>query len=402
MRGYTAKKGNRYYAVIYDGINPTTGKARRRWVAAGTRLADAEKLVTELVKRRNDGEPTTPDKITFGAYLTDRWLPIQRSQLRASTHESYRRNIELHVIPKLGRIKLQKLAPEDLDVFYAELLTTGKHHPKADTPPSGLSTKTVRSIHLILHKALADATRKGTVTRNVASLADAPKLGSRKRPQMKVWTVDQLRAYLTAMRPRRMYPAYFLAAYTGMRRGEILGLRWEDVDLDAARLSVNQALILVDYKMQFSDVKTGTGRRTIDLDARTVAVLRKWRDTQAGELGSSRRAMSELVFTKADGGQINPDYFSQLHDRTVKTAKLPRIVLHDLRHTHASLLLKAGVPIKVVSERLGHANAAFTMTVYQHIIPGMQAEAANTFAELLDDPAEQADDATETGDPTGE
>ena len=384
MRGYTVKKGNRYYAVIYDGIDPRTGKERRRWIAAGTRLTAAEKLVNDLVKRRNDGEPTNPDKITFGAYLTDRWLPIQRSQLRPSTYNSYKRNLELHVIPMLGRIKLAKLAPEDLDVLYAELLVNGKLQPKPAAPPAGLSAKTVRSIHLIIHKALADATRKGSVVRNVAALADAPKVGARKRAEIKVWTVDQLRTYLAAMQPKRLHPAYHLTAYTGMRRGEVLGLRWSDVDLDAARLSVNQALILVDYEMQISDVKTGNGRRAIDLDPTTVEVLRTWRETRISEAG--KRACDGLVFVKDNGDPINPDYFSQLHDRTVAKIKLPRITFHDLRHTHATLLLKAGVPVKVVSERLGHANAAFTMTVYQHLIPGMQAEAANTFADMLNKP----------------
>jgi len=189
---------------------------------------------------------------------------------------------------------------------------------------------------------------------------------------------------MTAGAPLRR-STLFVSAHTGMRRGEILGLRWADVQFDEARLSVRQALISVAYEMQMSDVKTGAGRRTIDLDDRTLAILRQSRKAQAEEklrLGPEYHD-SDLVFCRADGDQIHPDLFSQTFDRAVAKSGLPEITLHDLRHTHASLLLKAGVPVKVVSERLGHASPAFTMTVYQHVIPGMQAEAANVFSDLV-------------------
>ncbi len=380
MRGYTAKKGKQFYAVIYEGVDPATGKERRRWIHAGPRRGDAERLVTELVKRRNDGQSNSRDKTTLGEYLTEKWLPLQQAQLRRSTYDSYRRNIELHVLPTLGRVPLHKLAPEDLDGLYARLLTKGRRDGKG-----GLSIKTVRLVHLVLHKALKDALRKGSVLRNVATVADPPKLSSAKRREIKVWTAEQLRAFLDQIRDNRSYAALFLAAHTGMRRGEILGLRWCDVDFEAARLSVRQALIAVAYEMQLSDVKTGAGRRTIDLDERTLSVLRRLRKTQAEEklLVGAGYLDRDLVFCRVDGERLHPDLFSQTFDRAVVKSGLPEITLHDLRHTHATLLLKAGVPVKVVSERLGHSNPAFTMSVYQHVIPGMQAEAAAVFSELI-------------------
>ncbi len=194
---------------------------------------------------------------------------------------------------------------------------------------------------------------------------------------------------LDQIKTNRAYAALFVSAHTGMRRGELLGLRWVDVHLDEARLSVQQALISVAYEMQLSDVKTGAGRRTIDLDERTIAVLRQWRKRQAEEklmLGAGYHD-HDLVFCRADGDPIHPDLFSQTFDRAVAKSGLPEITLHDLRHTHATLLLKAGVPVKVVSERLGHSNPAFTMSVYQHVIPGMQAEAAAVFSKLIAEPA---------------
>jgi len=383
VRGYVVKKGKQYYAVIYDGVDPNTGKERRRWHPGGPNKKDAERLVNDLVKRKDDGTYRGPDRLTIGEYLTERWLPTQRSQLRASTFDGYRRTIEAHVIPNIGGITLQKLQPEDLDALYAKLEESGRRDGKV----GGLSKKTVRSVHAIIHKALADAQRKGTVIRNVASLADAPKLSAAPRKEMKAWTAEELATFLTLARQHRFFAAWFVASHTGMRRGEVLGLRWSDLDLDTARLSVKQAVIIVAYEMKISDIKTNTGRRTIDLCHRTVEVLKEWREHQDEErrlLGDTYQD-GDYVFASHDGSPVNPDFFSQCFDRLLAKAPLPRIRLHDLRHTHATILLKKNVPVKVVSERLGHANAAFTITVYQHVMPGMQADAATLFSDLIAD-----------------
>ncbi|MEX2252631.1 MAG: tyrosine-type recombinase/integrase, partial [Thermoleophilaceae bacterium] len=320
----------------------------------------------------------------LGEYLTCRWLPGQVSQLSPSTYDSYRRNIDLHVIPRIGGVPLQKLAAEDLDGLYAALSSPGG---RRDGTPGGLSPKSVRIVHSILHKALSDARRKGTLTRNVAEVADAPKARSAaKRPEIKVWTPEELHAFLDLVADNRHHAAWFVSSHTGMRRGEILGLRWSDLDLDGRKLSVCQAVILVAYKLTISDVKTDTGRRSIDLDDRTIAVLRSWRKRQLEErmlVGPDAYKDHDLVFARPDGTPVNPDAFSQSFDRIIARSTLPRIRLHDLRHTHASILLRAGVNVKVVSERLGHANPAFTITVYQHIIPGMQAGAATVFSDLV-------------------
>jgi len=381
MRGHIARKGNRYYAVIYEGTDPVTGRARHRWHAGGRTRKEAERMLADLVKRHHDGDYRAPERITFGDYLEERWLPAKKTQLRTSTFDSYRRNIANHVIPALGPIPLQRLTPEDLDQFYALLLADGKRNGSG----GGLSIKTVRYIHTMIRKALADAHRKGSVLRNVADLADPPKLSAAPKREMCVWTAEELRTFLTQIEGHRLHPAFFLAANTGMRRGEVLGLQWNDVDLDTQRLSVHRSLVNVAYELTISDVKTANGRRTIDLDDRTVAVLRAWRKRQIEErlLAGERPDDTSLVFAHPDGSPIHPDYFSQCFDRHLAKSSLPRIRLHDLRHTHATILLKAGVHVKVVSERLGHANVAFTMTVYQHVIPGMQADAAAAFSSAV-------------------
>jgi len=155
-----------------------------------------------------------------------------------------------------------------------------------------------------------------------------------------------------------------------MRRGEVLGLCWHNVDHDAGRLVVDQQLLSVGYEAGIADVRTENSRRTIDLDPRTVGVLRTWRRSQLElQLSAGRRAAGDFVFTRPDGEPIRPDFFSQSWERLVRESGLRRIRLHDLRHRHASILLKAGVPVKVVSERLGPSSPAFTMTVYQHVLP---------------------------------
>jgi integrase len=239
----------------------------------------------------------------------------------------------------------------------------------------------VRNIHGIIRKALADAMRKGSVTRNVADLADPPRARARK---MDAWTADELRQFLTSIEDSEWYVPIYLAANTGMRRGEVLGLTWRNVDLDNAHLVVEQQVQSVEYEASVADVKTAGSRRTIDLDPRTVTVLKAWRRQQIERhLSTGRRTDDEFVFTHTDGGSVHPDLFSQSWSRLMDKSEVRRIRLHDLRHTHASILLKAGVPVKVVSERLGHSGPAFTMTVYQHVLPGMQADAARAFGDAV-------------------
>ena len=380
MRGHIAKKGNRYYVVIYEGVNPSTGKGRHRWHAAGPTRKGAERLLAELVKRHHDGEYRPPQKITLGEYL-ERWLPTQKQRLAASTFSSYQHNIRLHVVPYIGSIPLQRLMPEDLDGLYAHLLSDGRRNKGGGE----LSPKSVRLVHSVIHKALADAHRKGSVTRNVADVADAPKISASARPKMRAWKADELRQFLELIEEHPLYTAFYVKANTGMRRGELLGLTWRVIDFDNARLAVTQTVTAPDYKMVVSDVKSAHSLRTIDLNPRTVSILRTWRRQQLEEYMQTgvRTDDSGFVFARPDGSPIHPDYFSQTFDRLLAKLDLPRIRLHDLRHTHATLLIKAGVPVKVVSERLGHASVAFTMQVYQHVLPGMQADAAAAFGDIV-------------------
>lgn len=197
---------------------------------------------------------------------------------------------------------------------------------------------------------------------------------------MTTWSAEELRHFLKSIQGDRLYAAFLLAATTGMRRGEVLGLRWRDVDLAAARVSIRQTLITIGYELAWSTPKTDRGRRNVALDPTTVEALRAHRAQQLEErllLGPSFRD-DDLVFCQPDGAPIHPDSLCGLFERFAKRASLPRIRFHDLRHTHASLALTAGVHPKVVSERLGHADIALTLNTYSHAIPALQETAATS------------------------
>jgi integrase len=289
--------------------------------------------------------------------------------------QGYRGLIRTHVLPTLGDVGLQDLRATDLDVVYAEMRGRG----------SALAT--VHHVHAVVHKMLNDAERKGIVIRNVARLANAPSLtAARSRgPEMRVWTPAELSKFLKDIAGNRNEVTFRLLALTGVRRSELCGLRWQDIDLDRHRLTVNQAVTVIDGDEHVDSPKSRRSRRVIDLDAETVALLKRHRTTQLVmylRLGATASA-SDRVFTNQIGDPIRPDSIGQAFARLVKESGVPLIRLHDLRHTHASHLLLAGINIKVVSDRLGHASVGFTLDTYAHVMPGQQAEAASAAAALL-------------------
>jgi integrase len=305
-------------------------------------------------------------------------MPMVESRIKPSTFDSYRRNMEIHVLPRLGTRPLQQLTAAMLNALYAELV--GRRNPQGRP----LSPKTVSYIHTIIHKALADAVDSGVVASNAAERAKPPRPNRRARREIQCWEPSELACFLGHVRGTRLEATWRLAAMTGMRRGEVLGLRWSDVDLNAGRISVRQALVTVSYAVVESTPKSHQAR-VIDLDPETVELLRIHREQQRlerSEWGGDHRE-NDLVVTKENGEPIHPQSFSQAFERIVRRAGLRRIRLHDLRHTHATIAIMAGIPLKVISERLGHESPAFTLKQYAHVLPGMQAEAALHVARLV-------------------
>jgi integrase len=217
----------------------------------------------------------------------------------------------------------------------------------------------------------------------VALVAHAPKVRSIPKVEPQAWTAQELQAFLREAAGHRLFAALWLLANTGLRRSELLGLQWDDVDLDAATISINRGLVSIGYELHESRGKTSNSRRAIDLDPTTVDVLSAWRAWQASERGAVGIEPTGWVFADIEGHPIHPHSISQTFERIAARAGVPKVRLHDIRHTHGTLLIKAGVPVKVVSERLGHGNPAFTIDTYQHVLPGMQADAARIFEKLI-------------------
>src|SRR5581483_7356472 len=371
-------RGGSWTAYWYEVVN---GQRKQRSEGGFETKRAATEYLTEVLASIQSHAYVTPSRTTLASYLLETWLPAQEQRLRRSTFADYRRRIDQHIVPALGHVQLQELDGRHLDRLYATLLATGGHEGRP------LSPKTVRNVHVVLRKALADATRKRYVTRNVALDADPPKVPGPGEREMAVWTPEELRTFLDGISQHRLAAAYVLAASTGMRRGEVLGVRWSDLDLDAGTVSIRHTIVSVEYEVQVSEPKTARGRRTISLDAATVAVLLWHRQAQERERLERQSGEQiddqDLVFCRADGRPIHPDYFSQTFDRTVARLKLRRVRLHDLRHTYATLALRAGVDAKTVSARLGHATVAFTLDVYTKAVPQLDREAADKIAGLI-------------------
>lgn len=376
-RGHVYKRGDSWTYVLDISL---PGQRRRQKSKGGYRTKrDALAALNEAQGALQRGLYVEPSKLSMRTFLIDHWLPAIEAGLRQSTLQGYRSAITNYVLPRLGDTRLQALTPDQLNAFYGELLRAGRRDGK-----TGLSPKTVHNVHVLLHKALHDAVRWSYLPRNVAEYSDPPKQTSSGKA-MRTWAPAELRSFLEYVQDDAYYAAWVLAANTGMRRGEVLGVRWQDIDFDRRRLAIRQTIISIDYRVEIGEPKTARGRRSVALDSGTVTALRAHRVKQNQlklMLGEAWQD-NDLVFCRDDGTPVHPDRFTQMFDKHVRDSGLPRIRLHDLRHTHATLALAAGIHPKVVSERLGHSTVAFTMDVYSHAIPSMEAEAAETIARLV-------------------
>jgi len=334
-RVHTTKDGKQTvnWYVVVDLGRDSAGKRRQKWHGAFRTRKEAEVARAKIVGDLHAGTYSEPTRMTVSEWVTEQWLSTIKSQVKPSTYDSYRRNIELHVLPRIGGRRLHEVTPPMLNAMYGDLLESGRLHGEG-----GLSAKTVRYIHTILHKALADALDAGLVAVNVAERAKPPRPRSAAPTELRFWTPDELRTFLDLVRGRRLEAAWQVAAMTGMRRGEVLGLRWRDVDLEAGRIHVRQALVSVAYKLIISTPKTHQAR-VIDLDEATVSQLREHRVRQCAEKAEwgDDYSDTDLVFCKENGTPLHPQTFTQAFERLVAGSDLPRIRLHDLRHTHATI-----------------------------------------------------------------
>ena len=357
------------------------GGRRRQSKRTHRTKKEAQQALAELIATHRTGTFVAPSRLTLRDFAVGWLAGLETQGRKATTLRGYRQVLDSYLLPRLGHVPLQDLRTPDFDKLYRDLLANGGQGGRP------LSMTSVHHVHAAANKMLNDAERKGLVTRNVARLADSPSLTTAraKAPEMQVWTPAELARFLRSIEGSHNEALFRTIAMTGVRRSEAAGLRWCDVDVKRGALVISQAATQVDGVELIDAPKSRRSRRVIDLDPATTAMLQRYRSTQRELLFMLGIPMQidDRVFTTELGRPIRPDSVTQAFGRLVAATDLPRIRLHDLRHTHASHLLMAGVNVKVVSERLGHASVSFTLDTYAHVMPGQQAEAAAAVAALL-------------------
>ena len=368
MKGHIRQRGKGSWAIVLDLGRDANGKRRQKWHAVHGTKRDAQRELTRLLHEMNTGAYVEPTRMQVRDYL-EKWLAHARTKVAGKTYERYGQIVQQHLMPALGHHPLAKLQPLHIQQYYSDALENARLDDKG-----GLSAQTVLHHHRVLHRALRQAVQWLLLARNPADAVEPP------RPERKqIPTLDEREAaaLLASLKDTQLYEPTLIALTTGMRRGELLALRWQDIDLDAGTVSVRQSLQQTREGVTVKEPKSGKGR-TVALPAIAVQCLRRVKVKQAEmrlALGPAYQD-SGLAFARTDGRMWEPNSFSSAFAAKVRRSGLPHVSFHALRHAHATILLKRGTNPKVVSERLGHARVGTTLDIYSHVLPGMQEEAA--------------------------
>jgi len=373
MRGHLKERSPGHWSIVLDVRDPETGKRKRRWHSFRGTKRQAEDERSRLIAEMRGGLYVDPSRVTLAQYF-ERWLAHMASQLSPRGFERYTEIVRKNLVPALGAVHLTKLRPAQIADAYTKALTNGRRDGGG-----GLSPKTVVYMHQILKQALKQAVDWQMLARNPASTVKPPKV---ERKQMKTFDADGTVALIETARGTNLFMPILLGACTGMRRGEMAALRWRHVS-DAC-VSVVESAEQTKAGVRYKPPKSGKGR-VVALPAMLAEELRAHRVQQAQELLKIgvRLSGDTFVLARPDGTPYQPHYLTKAFERFLAAHGFPRIRLHDLRHTHATAMLKAGVHGKIVQERLGHASISITLDVYSHVVEGMQEDAAERFDETL-------------------
>jgi integrase len=367
VRGSIRKRGKTSWALKFD-LPAIDGKRRTRYATVKGTRQDAQRELTRLLGAADAGTLPEPSARTLADYLCA-WLDSAHEQ-SPKTLERYKQLAHRQIIPHLGATKLQQLKPEAVRQWHSTLLGTG------------LSPRTVGHAHRLLRLVLGYAVKAGTLTRNVAAVHSAPKAESE---EIEILTPEQIKAVLDSLKGHSLHPIVSLALATGMRRGELLGLQWRDVDLDAGALRVERSLEETDAGLRLKNPKTKRGRRNIKLPAQAAALLREHRKQQLElriALGMGKLEAMSPVFCNVEGQLLRPRNVTKAWSRVASALSL-KVSFHALRHTHVSMLIREGVDILSISRRIGHSKAATTLDVYGHLVSGVDDSAAKAIEGVL-------------------
>lgn len=366
MKGHLKERSPGHWAIILDVPDPQTGKRRRKWHSFPGSKREAQIESARLISEMKGGTYLEPSKITIAQFL-EHWLDHAKSQVSPRTHERYCEIVRKNIVPALGSVFLNKLRPAQISAAYSNALVSGRRDGKG-----GLAPTTVVYMHRLIKQALGQAVRWELLSRNAADAVDPPKV---ERGSLTTYDMTQTAKLLEELRGSRLRLPVLLGVMCGLRRGEIVALRWSHIDLASGKMMVVESAEQTAAGIRYKPPKSGRGR-TVALSSTVAAELRQFRLTQAEELLGLgvRQSEATLVYTRQDGGPMQPRSLSQMWSAITTT--LPRIRFHDLRHAHATHMLAAGVHPKVASERLGHSRVGITLDLYSHVLPGMQEDAA--------------------------
>jgi integrase len=376
MTGSVRKRGSTWTAYWFVA----TREGGRSQVSKGgfRTKKQAQEHLTGVMHALQTNSYVQPARQTLAEYF-DQWHVAAASRLRPKTLDSYRQVFNRYLRATVGDVRLQSLTAMHLDSLYADLLRAGGRDEKP------LSPTTVIHVHAVVSKLLSDALRKGVIVRNVALAASPPRQLRPAERQLTVWSGEQLKAFLAAVEDERLYALWRLYAVSGCRRGEALAVTWDDMDLERGRWEIRRSLVTIGNAAVFGAPKSGRGR-VVALDQATVATLRTHRVRQNEERLAWGPAYEDgnLVFCRENGTPLHPNEITHVFVRLVARAGLPKIRLHDVRHSAVTAMLRSGIPVKVVAERVGHASTAFTQDVYASVLPDMQHDAAERLAAAID------------------
>ena len=364
------RKDGRWEGRYTAGHDPVTGKQIFKNVLGKTQTEVKEKLKKSLVEA-GQVDFTKSGQYTVGTWM-DTWFEnVAKIKVRPSSHQTYKGYIDNHIKPNIGKIPLEKLTTMDLQKFYRKLLTKGRvERIESKEQPKGLSAKTVRNINQVISSAMDLAVAQKIILGNPTNACELPKV---EHQEMQTIPAEQLQAFLDEARATGVYEMYYIELATGLRRGELLGLKWQDIDWTNGIIKVRRQVARVDGQIVEAPLKTKNSYRAVSISPQAIEVLRE----------QKCKTNDTYVFPSPNGGPISPDSVNNMLKRVLERAGIPKVRFHDLRHTFATIALQNGVDIKTVSGMLGHFSAGFTLDTYAHVTTAAQKEAAQTMGNVL-------------------